>query len=694
MMNLMKMKWNSKSGRDIVNLWLVNSSAIALQMYCGDALGTAPSKTPVPPEITRSELLTQSQIPERREFPLDESVSPCEDFHKYTCGKVESTFQLPDDRSAWTFSFTDSNERILEAKKKYFKLIEAGAKPRTERAQQFKNLYLACMAPKVRAKEERELVATEKAAILSLKDLSALQDFAQARIGSPDSTFIGFYNLPNLDDPTKNDMMLYADVMSLPEKTYYENPEALKDLRELAEKLFTDIKLSHPAKRAQQIVDFEKAFAESFPLPAELRQRENSKMYTGREDWIQKHPALKLDRFLKEIDTKVAFRNVTPESFQFLNQALASRPLEELQNVLLFQSLRDMMDQAYPEYFKKIFEFRRKHLGGPKVRPPLDERCTKMVMGNFGMELDNELLDVLFPDFPQDKVVSLAERVRTSIVEGLQGNKWLSKDAKAEAIRKVEKATLRLVKPLKDADWNFLPIQSYNPKQPIKNLMLIRKARIARELKELVEPRNRDQWYMGPLTVNAYYNPPDNQFVLPQGILQFPFYEAKMSDVEALGAMGAVIGHELGHGIDDQGSKYDAEGKLREWMTMKDLGEFQARGQKFVEQFNKAGHNGVLTLGENIGDHVGLMFAFNAAFKDRKAAKAEDIKKFYLGYGRVWCSVQRPEYQQVMLKTNPHALGWARINEQLKHQPEFQKAFSCKKGDKMFLPSEEQIRVW
>ncbi len=647
-----------------------------------------------PPEISRAVLLENSKIPEKREFPVSDKVSACEDFHKYACEAVETAFHLPDDRSAWTFAFSDSHERLLEAKKKYFKLIEAGAAPRTERAQQFKNVYLACMNPAARKKEEKAWVEKEKKAILPLKDLEAIQDFAQGRIGTPETTFVGFDSTPNLDDPSKNDLLLTTDMMSFPEKSYYDNPEAVKDLRDLAQTFFKEIKLDNPAKRADQVVAFETSFSKDFPTPVELRQRSNAKMYTPREDWKKKHAQLKLDRFLTTINDKVQIRNMTPESFAFMSNALSERSPDELKNVLLFHSLQDLMDDAYPAYYKKYFEFRRKHFGGPKVRPPRDERCTRTVGGLFGMELDEELLQLLFPDFPQEKVVGLAERVRSSILSGLKENTWLSKDARAEASHKIQNATLRLVKPLNEADWNFLPIQTYSPTEPIANIKLAVKARIEKDLKELAEPRNRNRWYMGPLTVNAYYEPSDNQFVLPQGILQFPFFEPTMADIEALGAMGSVVGHELGHGIDDQGSKYDADGKLREWMTMKDLAEFKARGQKFVDQFNSIGHNGNLTLGENIGDHVGLTFAFKAAFSDPKKASIDDIKKFYLAYGRVWCSVQRPEYEQMMIKTNPHALGWARINEQVKHQPYFQKAYACKKGDKMFLSPEEQIRVW
>ena len=153
------------------------------------------------------------------------------------------------------------------------------------------------------------------------------------------------------------------------------------------------------------------------------------------------------------------------------------------------------------------------------------------------------------------------------------------------------------------------------------------------------------------------------------------------------------MGHELGHSIDDNGSKYDFTGRLVSWMPAKDSEEFDRRSKKLVDQFNKVGHDGALTLGENSADLVGLTFAYHAAFPTGEGSK-EDKQKFFVAYGRLWCSVARPEFEQLMRKTNPHAAGWARINEQIKHQPAFAEAFSCKAGDKMTLPEKDRLQIW
>jgi putative endopeptidase len=289
--------------------------------------------------------------------------------------------------------------------------------------------------------------------------------------------------------------------------------------------------------------------------------------------------------------------------------------------------------------------------------------------------------------------VGLAETIRSTIIQGLQSNKWLSEAGRKEAIKKITVAKLQLVKPANDAEWDFNPPADYSPTNQYSNARLLKFNLEKKKIKELAEVRDRSRWGFGPLTVNAYYSPPDNKFVLPIGILQYPFFDDSLSDQANMGAVGAVIGHELGHGIDDKGSRYDENGRLHEWMTSQDLAEFKKRGAVLVDQFNKVGENGELTLGENIGDFVGVTFSYRAAFPNNEGTP--DAKKaFFLQYGRLWCNVMRPRYREMMLKVNPHSLGEFRVNQQVKNQPGFAEAYGCKAGDLMYLPPEERAQVW
>jgi putative endopeptidase len=644
-------------------------------------------------EITRESLLKKSPVPERRPFPLSPRVTPCQDFHHYVCSEVENKFKLPADRDRWIFSFSDLEERLLYGKKQFFKNIKSYTPP-SERAAQFKDTYLACMNKESSAAEERSFVAEEKNKISKIKTWEELAELSQSRIGTGYASFVGFQPIPNKEDPLKNDLLLMAGRKTLPERSYYENQELIVEYKKVLVDFFKNIKADRPEQRAQWVIDFETGYAQKTPLPRDMRGRMTEKRDISRADFFKKYPNLKMETFLAKIPETVTLIDLVPEGNEYVNGGLSTLPLEQLKSVYMYASLRNYLDDAYPDFYKKFFDFRHEYLGGPQKRPDRQEECTEMAAGEFGMELDTELMGILFPNFPQERVMKLAEDIRKSIITGLENNKWLSRSTKKEAIKKMQTARLFLVKPQTEDDWDYMPVQKYSSSKPYANQRLYAETEAKKSLKELTEPRKPTRWGMSPLTVNAYYSPADNKFVLPMGILQFPFFDDQLSDAENLAAIGSVIGHELGHGIDDQGAKYDFSGKVRKWFTDGDLHVFQDRGSKFIAQFNKIGHDGKLTLGENIGDHVGLTFAYNAAFPGKGAGAPEDKKKFFISYARNWCLVSTPATQQRLLKTDPHASGVERINQQVIHLDGFYEAFQCQESDKMYVAPADRIRIW
>jgi len=645
------------------------------------------------PELTKEALLKGSPVPEKREYTLSKTISPCEDFHKYVCNEVETHFKLPADRERWTFSFTDIAERLLYAKKQFFKNIK-NYTPKTERGQQFKDVYLACMNEKASKAEEKSFVAEEKKTIDALKTSQDLADLAQSRIDQGGTAFVELGVDANKENPALNDAFLIADMRTLPERSYYEKKDLMADFKKLLIDFFKTVKADKPEQRADWVIAFESDLAHKAPLPKEIRDRYTEKRDIKREDYLKKYPNLKMDRFVARIPQKTVIIDLIPETGEYLNNALATMPLDQLKSVYMWHSISPYLDDAYQPFFKKYFAFTAKYLGGPAKRPVRQERCTKLATGDFGMEIDYELMNILFPNFPEERMQKVGESVRQSIINGLEKNKWLSSSTRKEAIKKIRDAKLYLVKPQTDADWDFKPIAKYDAGKPYANARLFGKVEVEKELKELGEKRNQARWDMSPLIVNAYYSPPDNKFVLPQGILQFPFFDPASSDIENIAAIGVVMGHELGHGIDDQGAQYDSTGKVRKWFTDKDLATFKERGAKFIAQFDKIGHDGKLTLGENIGDHVGVTFGYNAAFPDPSKASVQDKQKFFVSYARLWCNVATPSYNEKQIKTNPHSLGQERINQQVVHADGFYEAFNCKAGDKMYVDPKDRIRVW
>lgn len=639
-----------------------------------------------------------SEIPAKREFPLNEAVNPCENFHQYVCSKVEASFKLRDDRNRHIFSFSDSSERILEAKKDFFKNIHK-EKKLSARAQQVKNYYLACMDEKSGPKLEQKELKKLQQELSKIKTMKQFAVYQTSNIPKGEGGFINFAAYSNQDNPKVSDIYVTSDFMNLPEYSYYDNKELMADYRQLAidflkivEPKITD---EQAQVRADRMIKFEKSFVDIFPHPEVLRQRWSEKRQEKQEDFLKKYPYIAFESILEKAPKSILVSNSLPETLDFYNKLMNDGTDESLATVkdfLLYSKGRGILDDSNPEYFKKVFDFNAKYLGGPVARADRQERCTRSATNNFVMEVDQVLVKKLFPDFPVAKFKAVAAKIRESIISGVKSNDWLEPATKEKAILKMEKAKLYLVKPETDREWDFLPVRKYSSHDRFANGRLRSRSHFEKAISTLTDA-NLEAWGMGPLTVNAYYDPSANKFVMPMGILQYPFFNADGDMIENLGAVGSVIGHELGHGIDDQGAKYDENGKLTQWFTMKDFKEFSERGRKLIDQFNKAGHNGALTLGENIGDLVGLTFAYNAAFPEGKGS-IDDEKKLFIAYGRLWCGVARPKAEEQLLKTDPHALGWARINEQVKHQKAFARAFNCKSGDKMTLPDEQRVKIW
>ncbi|MCB0371072.1 MAG: M13 family metallopeptidase, partial [Bdellovibrionales bacterium] len=486
--------------------------------------------------------------------------------------------------------------------------------------------------------------------------------------------------------------------MNLPDHSYYEKPELVTAYKKLLVSFFSILfpkeKKTDLKNRVEALYKFETDFVSKYPKAAVRRQRWSEKRDIPKKSFMRDFPKIDMKSLFALVPEDLAVRVNIPEALTFLNDNLTAEKLNILKDMYLYKSLSGLMDDAYPKYYKMKFDFRHKFLGGAEKRPARQERCTLMMMSDFEKEVDEVLMPRLFPNFPKDKVVEISEKIRGSILNGLKENQWLSTEAKKTAEAKIKECRLQIIAPQTDKEWNFNPIQKYSPTKPISNSQKLYAAVFNKTIKEMHEPVNKDAWGMGPLTVNAYYSPTENKFVMPIGILQFPFFDETGSVTENLGAVGAVMGHELGHGIDDQGSKFDEKGRLKQWMTMKDLAEFQKRGEKMVAQFDKIGHNGKLTLGENVADLVGLSFAYHAAFPEGSKSSLELKRQFFVAYARTWCEVIRPGTAERQLKTDPHSLGWARINEQVMHQPGFQEAFSCKTGDPMTLTDKDRVSIW
>jgi putative endopeptidase len=637
-----------------------------------------------------------SEIPERREFPINPEINACNDFFQHACSKAIEGFKLREDRNRHIFAFNDSSERLLDIKKDYLSEL-LNKKEFNDKTQQLHDYHASCLNRNARKAEEIALLKKKAEKIKSIKTKKEFVEYLVQKALKGQEAHVGYGNIPNLDNSDIYDFIIMPSRMtSLPEKSYYENPELMTEFKGIISDFFKLAGWDQPDQRAQWVAAYETKYIKNYPTPAERRPLWSKRAYSSKKDLL-KFTHLQLGPILDKVPGNIKIRNPMNEVFGFLNKAINETDLEQLKSAFLFQSMEGHLDEGFPDYFKKRFAFNAKHLGGSPQRPSLEERCTMDTMEHFSKEMDSQLFDRVFPDFPEEKFVGLLEKVRASIIEGLVRNTWLTQTAKANAIKKIKGATFQVVKPKTESEWNFNPPAKYSPQHYIQNKKTLAKNLNEREFERLPKPVDKDIWWMSPLTVNAYYSPPSNKFVMPAGILQYPFYDPKLPDWVNLGAVGAVVGHELGHGVDDQGSKYDEKGKVRQWMTEKDLVNFRKRGESLIAQFQAAGHDGKLTLGENIGDLVGVTFALNAAQKLMPVdpvARDQATRDFFLQYARAWCGVIRPKRAEMQLKTDPHALVWARVNEQMKHQGEFARVYQCKQGDKLYLAPEKRVTIW
>lgn len=647
--------------------------------------------------ISTALFAASSEIPLKREFPVNDKINPCENLYEHACSKTIASFKLREDRRRHGFAFSDSAERILETKKNTIKEL-AKNEAATPVEAQLKNFYLACMDKESRAVEEAGFVQktiNDQAKVLTKKDWMINQT---ARMHSGDLSFIGYYGTDNFDDARKTDLMMGVGYSLLPEKSYAKNEALLKELEVLVIDFFKTIKMDHPEERAKTVIQYEVKQQENKFFPVEARIAYSQRNFITRKELIAKYPDLELKAFLALIPKETLIRKFNPKTFPFLNNIVSTFTLDQLKSLELFYDLYPKLDMGYPKFYSDVFSFRNKYLGGKNKRSELDEECTTIVMDTFGPEFDYIVLPKMFPNFSSEKVAKLVDRIKTSIQASLSKNTWLTPTAKKEAQRKISTAYMRLVAPKTLAEWKFLPTADYSAKNYLANRIHRNEIVDNREFQFFKELKDIRSWEgVEPLTVNAFYQPSYNQFTMLQGILQYPFYDQESSEIENLAGIGMVVGHELGHGIDDQGAKYDADGKLHEWMTAKDLKKFKELTKSLVDQYNQAGMNGAYTLGENIGDLVGLTAAYDASFS-KDTSSNEDLKnekkKFFLNYARSWCEVQLPGVRELRLKSDPHSLGEARVNEVVKHFAGFAEAFDCKATDKMVLPADKKVHIW
>jgi putative endopeptidase len=392
-----------------------------------------------------------------------------------------------------------------------------------------------------------------------------------------------------------------------------------------------------------------------------------------------------------------------PSYLQALDGILANTDLETVKAYFQWQLLRAYSPYLSTAFVDADFDFYGKTLTGTAENRPRWKRAVATVEEAMGEALGREYVAANFPPERKARMEALVQNLLAAYRDSIDGLDWMSPETKKEAQAKLATFRPKIGYPSKWRDYSRLSIR---PDDLVGNVMRANGFEYQRNVDKLGKPIDREEWGMTPQTVNAYYNSRMNEIVFPAAILQPPFFNMEADDAVNYGAIGAVIGHEIGHGFDDKGSQSDGQGNLRNWWTAEDQARFKARTDMLVQQYEAfsplPGYhvNGALTLGENIGDNSGLAIAYKAYKISLHGQPAPVIdgfsgdQRFFLGFGQVWRTKMREAAQIVQIKTDPHSPGQFRANGTLRNQGAFYDAFGVKPGDKMYLAPEQRVTIW
>ncbi len=641
---------------------------------------------------------------------LDNTVTPGKDFFRYANGAWMDKNPVPAAYGSWTsFHVLDQqNDELLR------KILDEAVKMKAvvpgSNVQKIRDFYASGMdSTKIEA-EGIKPIAAALARIVAIKDQNDLQqEFAWFHL----YTVPAIFNFTSGDDD-KNSTQVIAQIrqggLGLPDREYYFNgDERMQKLRAAyLEHVAAMLRLAgeeSAAAHAQTVMKIETQLAQASFTAVELRDSEKN---------YNKMPPEKLAALAPEMDWKNYFaglgiappRELNVAQPQFLQAAmkmLQSVALEDWKIYLRWHLVSSAAPFLSSAFDKENFRFYGTELTGAQEQQPRWRRVKNMTDNLLGEALGELFVAKKFSPEAKARCKEMVNNLIAAYRARLEQLEWMDEPTRQAALHKLSSFGVKIGYPDVWRDYSALEIERASYFENLKRATLF-EAR--RQLNKIDKPVDRNEWLMTPPTVNAYYNPTRNEIVFPAGILQPPFFDAHADDAVNYGGMGAVIGHELTHGFDDEGSKYDAEGNLKSWWSPTVREKFEARAQVVVEQFN--GYvaldtlhvNGKLTLGENIADLGGLAIAYEALRKTLENKKAQPIEgftpaqRFFLSWAQVWRSNYRPESLRLLVRTNPHSPANFRVIGPLANLPEFYAAFNLTEVEAMFLPEAKRAKIW
>ncbi|MFN7994997.1 MAG: M13 family metallopeptidase [Bryobacteraceae bacterium] len=635
---------------------------------------------------------------------MDTSVSPCQNFYQYACGAWRKDNPIPPDQSRWA-RFNELAERNLKIERE---ILE---KQPNSKIGEF---YAACMDEPVI--EKRGIQPLEP----TLKQIGALaskQQLTEEIVRLHDAgirALFNFYVAP--DEKSANQEIANVDQggLGLPDRDYYlkadpRSVELRKQYEDHIRAMFTLLAKAQganspdPDAAARAVMAVETALAKASLDRVARRNPDNTYHKMTVAELAQLTPDFDWRQYIATVGIPpVQSLNVAvPEFVKALNTTITDTTIPDLKTYLAWHALladADLLPKAFQD---ERFHFYEHILRGTREMPPRWKQCVRATDRALGEALGQEFVKVAFAGQSKEKALQLVGEIESEMRKDIQSATWMSPATKDQAFTKLHAVTNKIGYPEKWRDYSSIKV---TPDDWFGDAIRAREFERQRNFNKIGKPVDKAEWGMTPPTVNAYYSPPMNNINFPAGILQPPFYNPKASDAVNYGGIGAVIGHELTHGFDDQGRRYDGEGNLRDWWTPEDAKAFEARANCISSEYGNFSPvpdvklNGKLTLGENAADNGGIRLAYMALMEDlaKHPIPKEDgftpQQQFFLGYAQIWCENSTEQSARVNAATNPHSPGEFRANGVLQNLPEFREAFSCKVGDPMV--SADPCRVW
>jgi len=643
---------------------------------------------------------------------LDKTCKPCDDFFNFANGEWLKKNPIPAAYPSWG-RFNELAERNREELRGILESAAADSKaPSGSNEQKIGDFYASCMDEKQINAAGAKPLDPEFGRIAGINNAAGLQ----AEVAHLQSVGVGalfqFGSTQDMKDSTRVIGGADQGGLGLPDRDYYtKTDDKSKQIREQYQehiaKMFGLVgdDAAKSAVEAKTILDLETRLAEASLTNVERRDPEKTYHKMSRPELQTLTPNWSWDAYFQQIGyTTIDSVDVSaPKFFETISREMKEIPVGDWQIYLRWHLLNSAAPWLSQPFVDEDFNFKGRVLQGTKELLPRWKRCVSATDRQLGEALGQIYVEKYFPPRAKARAEEIVGHLVDALRDDLQTLSWMGPATRQQALAKLSKFTRKIGYPDKWRDYTAYRVDrtSY-----AANQMRGGEFAFQRDLNKIGKPVDRAEWQMTPPTVNAYYDAEMNEIVFPAGILQPPFFDPDADDASNYGGMGAVIGHEMTHGFDDQGRKFDAEGNLRDWWTAEDQKNFNERAQCVKNQLesykvqDNLHENGDLVLGESIADLGGLNIAFLALEKDLVSDRPESIggftpeQRFFLAYTQIWAANDRPEFERLMLNTNPHPLARLRAIAAPSNMPGFSQAFGCKDGDSMVRPAAIRCQIW